>query len=103
MEAGKRSFTIDQSEVKLGEDSSSRYIARTPLAAAAKAARRIFANVTGKKQEVRFTLRETTQDSKGKLYKYIALKQKLDKPKVVNLNGNEVTYNHTYKVKSCKI
>jgi len=102
MESGQRSFTIEQSEIKLG-DTSSRYIARTPLAAASKAARRIFANITGNKKEVRFTLRETTQDSKGKMYKYIALKQKLDKPKVVNLNGTEVTYNHSYKVKSCKI
>ncbi len=102
MESGQRSFTIEQSEIKMGE-SSSRYIARTPLAAAAKAARRIFANVTGKKKEVRFTLRETTQDSKAKLYKYIALKEKLDTPKIVKLAGNDVTYNHTYKVKSCKI
>lgn len=84
-------------------DSSSRYIARTPLAAAAKAARRIFSNVTGNKKEIRFTLRETTQESKGKLYKYIAIKEKLSTPKVVNLNGNEITYNHSYKVKSCKI
>jgi len=102
MESGKRSFTIEQSEVKM-EESSSRYIARTPLAAASKAARRIFGNVSGNKKEVRFTLRETTIDSKGKSYRYIALKQKLDKPKVVKLNGNEVTYNHSYKVKSCKI
>lgn len=102
MESGQRSFTIEQSEIKMPE-ASSRYIGRSPIAAAAKAARRIFANTSVNKREVRFNLRETTQGSAGKTYRYIGVKEKLATPKVVTLNGNEVTYNHSYKVKSCKV
>ena len=98
---GKRSFAIEKSEVSISTES--RFISRTPYAAAAKAARRIFEVAPAKKQEVRFVLRETTQGSTGKAFKYIGIKEKLSKPRVVSIAGNDVVYNHKYTVKSCKV
>jgi hypothetical protein len=104
--ADKRFFTIDNSEIALS--GNSRYESKTPGAAAAKAARRLFKESASKKStkmkdEIRFTLRETTQGSSGKLFRYIGIKRKLDEPKVVSIAGTNVTYTHTYHVKSCKI
>ena len=100
--ADKRSFTIDNCEAKIS--GQTRFISKTPSAAAAKAARRIFKEVTNpKKDEIRFTLRETTQGSAGKLYRYIGIKRKLAEPKVVSIAGTNVTYTHTYHVKSCRL
>lgn len=98
----KRSFTVDNCEVKIS--GSTRFLSKTPSSAAAKAARRIFKEVSNpKKEEVRFTLRETTQGSTGKLYRYIGIKKKLEQPKVVSIAGTNVTYTHTYHVKSCRL
>ena len=57
----------------------------------------------GAKAEVRFTLRETTRGSGGKLYRYIGVKEKLAKPKVVSINGTDIVYTHKYHAKSCNI
>lgn len=99
----KRSFTIEKSEVNLG-NMVSRFESSTPSGAAAKAARRIFEKISDpKKDEIRFSLRETTQGSANKMYRYIGIKNKLAVPKVVNIAGNQVVYNHEYKVKSCRV
>jgi hypothetical protein len=98
----KRSFTIEDSEVPV--PGSTRFISSSPSGAAAKAARRVFKEIkNAKKTEVRLTLRETTQGSAGKSFRYIGIKEKLDEPKVVAINGSSITYTHSYKVKSCNI
>ncbi len=103
MNKGDRSFTVEKSEVKTASESP-RYVSKTPGAAAAKAARRIFAEIKdAKKTEVRFSIRETTQDSAKKEYKYIGIRQKLDKPKVLAIAGKDISITHEFKVKSCRI
>jgi len=98
----KRSFTIENSEVPV--PGSTRFLSSSPGGAAAKAARRVFNEVkSAKKSEVRFTLRETTQGSAGKSFRYIGVKEKLNEPKVVSINGSSITYTHSYKVKSCNL
>lgn len=103
MDPSQRSFTIEKCEVSTSSDSS-RYISKTPGGAAAKAARRIFAGIKNvKKTEVRFTIRETTQGSTGKMYRYIGIREKLDKPKIVVIAGKEVPIKHKFTVKSCRL
>ena len=103
MNTGDRSFTIEKSEVHLPDDATSRYISKTPSGAASKAARRLFTLTKDNKVEIRFTLRETTQGSNGKMYRYIGIRQKFDNPKVVSLGGKEVSYSQIVKVKSCRM
>jgi len=100
---GKRSFTVVKNEGAALKDT--RYVSSAPYSAAAKAARRLFAELPAKstKDEIRFTIRETTQGSAAKEFRYVALKRQLDKPKVVLIAGTTVTYHHEYKVKSCRI
>jgi hypothetical protein len=103
MDPSHRSFTVEKSEVAIPSEST-RYISRTPAGAAAKAARRIFAGIkNANKTEVRFTIRETTQGSVGKMYRYIGIREKLDKPKIVVIAGKEVPIRHKFTVKSCRI
>jgi len=103
MNKGDRSFTVEKSEVKTASESP-RYVSKTPSGAAAKAARRIFAEIKDtKKTEVRFTIRETTLGSANKEYRYIGIRQKLEKPKVVAIAGKEISITHEFKVKSCRI
>jgi len=103
MEKSDRSFTIHKCEVAMPSETS-RYISKTPAGAAAKAARRIFASVKNtKKEQIRFTIRETTQGSAGKMYRYIGLREKFAEPKVINIGGKEVSITHNFKVKSCRL
>ena len=102
LKMAKRSFTIEKCEIKM--DGVSRFESSTPSGAAAKASRRIFEQISDKKKdEIRFSLRETTQGSKNKLYRYIGIKRTLAEPKIVNIAGSQVVYNHEYKVKSCRV
>lgn len=103
MNTSDRSFTIIKCEVEIPSDNP-RYVSKTPGSAAAKAARRIFASIKNKtKHEVRFTLKETTQGSSGKLFRYIGLKEKLSEPKVTVIAGKEIVRTHVFKVKSCRL
>lgn len=95
-----RSFTISHSEVGI---SGGRYVGKTPYAVAAKAARAIFKEYDSKKKpEIRFELKETTRDSKGKVFKYIGVKESLETPIVVKRGDSQITINHKYHVKSCR-
>lgn len=96
----KRSFTIDHAEVPTTDFSNSRFESREPRGAAMKAARRLF-DIFPKKKEIKFTIRETTQGSAGRKYTYYGLREKLEKPVVLQLGDREVTYEHKYKVRSC--
>lgn len=103
MNSADRSFTIVDCEVKSPSDNP-RYVSKTPGGAAAKAARRIFATIKNKsKNQVRFTLKETTQGSAGNQYRYIGMKEKLAEPKVTVLAGKEIIRTHVFKVKSCRL
>jgi hypothetical protein len=105
MDKSDRSFTVEKSEVSLPSDSP-RFISKTPSGAAAKIARRMFAALKGKnkgKEELRFTIRETTQGTSGKLYRYIGIREKLAQPKVTVIAGKEIVRTHSYKVKSCRL
>lgn len=95
-----RSFTIETSEIGV---TGGRYMAKSPYNAAAKAARMLFREQTGKKTKIRFTLRETTRGEGGKVWEYIGIKNALAKPKVIVRGDSEITITHSYSVKSCKL
>jgi hypothetical protein len=96
-----RSFTVEKSEIGV---TGGRYIGTEPYRVARKVARAMFDAATSakkKKKEIRFTLRETTEGSKKKVYHYIGMKKSLDKPVVVKRGNTDVTIRHIYHVKSC--
>ena len=103
--AGDRSFTIVRASVKLPEGASTRYESSSPYSAASKAARRLYTEVekSSKKvpKEIRFTLRETTASGTSKEFTYVAVKRKLDVPKVVKIGDTTITYEYQYNVRSC--
>lgn len=105
MIGGGRSFTIVRASVKLPEGATTRYESKSPYSAAAKAARRLYTEVEkGSKRipkEIRFTLRETTQSGTSKEFTYVAVKRKLDVPKVVKIGNTTITYEYQYNVRSC--
>jgi len=95
---GKRTFTIDHSEVSVKE--GGRFVSNSPWSAAKKAIKQIYKE-GAKKKEIRFTIRETTQGSEGKEFAYIGAKFDLKTPKVVRLGNTEVTYTTDYEVRRC--
>jgi hypothetical protein len=101
MEGGakpKRSFTVEDSEVKV--TANTRYKSTTPRGAALKAVRHMYDNGATKK-EIKFTIRETTQGSDKKEYSYYGAKFDLKTPKEVKIGNTTVTYNHVYEVRRC--
>lgn len=94
----KRSFTVVHSEVKVHENS--RYISTTPRGAALKATRQMY-SAGATKKEIKFTIRETTQNSKHAEFAYFGAKFELKKPKTVKFGSAEVTYTHEYEVRRC--
>lgn len=98
-----RNFTVEKSEIGV---TGGTYTGKEPYRVASKAARVLFKQLQsekkkGKKNEIRFTLRETTADSNKKLYHYIGIKKTLSQPVVVKRGDSEIKINHTYHVKSC--
>lgn len=108
----KRTFTIESAEIKLPEDYQGRFESKTPGAAALKACRRIFkindelqkskSKSKGKKSEIRFVLRETTQNSAKKEFHYIGIKRTLDTPIEIRRGDVTITVKYEYKVKACQ-
>lgn len=95
----ERTFTVSDSEIDV---KGGRYTGKSPYAVAAKAARVLFKQAKATKREIRFTLKETTRDSSEKTFRYIGVKEQLNKPIVVTLGNSEVSINHKYHVKSCR-
>jgi hypothetical protein len=77
-----------------------RYISKSPAGAAKKAGSRILK----KKGQIstHVHIKETTQGSLKKTYKYIVRRQKLSQQKVVSLKGRRVTYKYKTTVKASK-
>lgn len=96
----ERFFTVESSET---HKTGGRYSGSTPSSAAVKAARVLFREHGGKKKEIRFTIRETTQGSEGKSFTYIGEKTKLRKPRVIIRGDTEIKIKHVYSVKSCSM
>lgn len=96
----ERVFTIEQSEVNV---TGGRYTGSSPYSVAAKAARAIFKESSSKKKDIRFSLKEITRDSPGKVFKYIGIKQSLDKPIIVKRGDTAIEISHKYHVKSCRV
>ena len=101
-----RSFTIEHivthsGHVKGKENLGGRYISRTPLGAAKKAASRICRNSKIKGRcTVDIKMKETTQGSTGKSYEYTA--KRIKDPKTVVRDGVEITYKYRTTVKAKK-
>ena len=91
-------YTVENSETGF---SGGRYKSKTPSGAAKKAASRIFKSTN--KKIITLTIRETTQGSDKKLYKYEAKRIKLAKPIIIKIKGNEIKYEYKTEVKPLDI
>lgn len=103
----KRSFAISSAEIPLPSNYQGRFESKVPRNAGLKAARRLF-EIAGesrkfaKKEEIRFTLRETTAGSNNREFHYIGVKHKLDTPKEIKRGDVVITVAHEYNVRVCK-
>lgn len=91
-------YTVHESDIGF---TGGRYKSKSPSSAAKKAASRMF-KMTNKKHIV-FTIRQTTQGTNKKMYKYRAENVKLDKPVILNIKGVEIIYNHKIDIKPLSI
>ena len=82
-------YTIEKSETGF---TGGRYNSKTPGGAAKKAATRLFRSTN--KKVLTFTIRQTTQGSDKKLYKYEAKRIKLTKPVIITIKGKEIKYEY---------
>lgn len=85
-------------------DVGGRYKSTTPMAAAKKAASKLFKKIDeSRKSSVRtiyFAIRETTSGSAHKVFKYVAKRVLLAKPVVITINGKEIVYKYKIDIKS---
>lgn len=93
----RRSFTVMSNDHKIANGGT--YISSTPLGAAKKAARQLFAK-SSRSRKIHFVLREMTRGSAKKTYKYVATKKKLDKPVEVVRGGVKVVVKFEYDIKA---
>lgn len=106
MNKGQRSFSVihlkSQSKGAKTKEGG-RYISKTPMGAALKAFNRECRSSKIKGQCSLVTiLRETTSGSKHKLYRYKMRRNKLNKPKIILMNGTEVTIKYKTTAKQMK-
>jgi len=94
-----RTFTIEKCE-SIPDCEGGRYTGKIPSQAARKAGRALF-KIAPKKRQIRFTIREMTQDSNKKEFTYTATKVKLTEPKVIKRGDVEITVKYEYLVKAC--
>ena len=93
----ERTFTVEKTTVE--EGLGGRFTGRIPYQAAKKAGRALLK--LSNKRQVKFTLREMTQDSKKKEFTYTVTKVKLDTPKTIQRGPVQLTVTHEYLVKAC--
>lgn len=103
----KRSFAIASAEIPLPADYQGRFESKAPRNAGLKAARRLFeiaaeARKFVNKEEIRFSIRETTAGSKGREFHYIGVKHKLEEPKQIKRGDVTIIVSHEYNVRVCK-
>lgn len=95
-----RSFTVDSVYNTLGRKltfEGGRYMSDIPSNAARKAFSQISQNMKGR-VNLEIHLRETTQNSSHKIYKYKV--RRIKKETTVTINGKVITYKYITKVKS---
>jgi hypothetical protein len=100
MDNQDRSFTVEafyKSGKKL-RSSGGRYISSTPAAAAKKAFSQYYRNHKSGRFSLEVHIRETTQNSSHKIYKYKVSKVK-DEREVVR-SGETIVYKYSTKIKS---
>lgn len=89
----KRSFTLLTADGNKG-----RYISATPSSVAKKIGNRVLKQK--KVQKITIEVKEITQNSKKKVYKYQV--SRIKNPKTIVRAGKEITYQYEIKVKSKK-
>lgn len=94
----KRNFTVEKSDNGF---TGGLYTGHSPTSAAKKSASKIF-DKSHKGNTVHFVLRETTQGSKKKMYKYKAILHKHNPPLKVMIAGKEVLIKKKIDIKSDK-
>jgi hypothetical protein len=100
MDDGDRSFTIVASSFDANQhEKDTRYINKSPYAAASKAANKLFDLHPKKGSVVRFKLLETTSGpSNGNTYEYEGKHVKINKK--IERGGNTITITSEIKIKS---
>jgi hypothetical protein len=106
---GKRRFLIEHCDIKLPSGYTGSFESSGPYQAASKAAHAVFRMTKTRKQDVKFTIRETTMGSAKKEFSYIGTKTVLDKPiprvnkkgePLLDAKGKQIMIKHKYSVKS---
>lgn len=97
-----RSFTVDSAfsstSGKKLKFTGGRYISDIPYTAVRKAFSQISKNMKGKKVTLEIHLRETTQNSAHKIYKYKVSRKY--SPTEVKIKDNTIVYKYKYTVKA---
>lgn len=98
-----RSFTIEKVEKASGgivRYTEGRFISETPSGAVKKMFTKLYHHLKSKGPlSLKITLRETTQSSKHKVYRY-KVTRKAEKTEIQLSNGETITFNFTSNVKS---
>jgi hypothetical protein len=99
-----RTFTIDNSCIKV---QGGRYKSSSPLSAARKAATRLFKKAKSMSayktsRKLTFSIRETTEGSKKKIFHYKVERVKLAKPIEREINGVKIINHFKIKIKTDK-
>lgn len=99
-----RSFTIYKIEHKdFKNNLGGRYINDTPLDAAKKAFNHILIDNKSKKITFSIHMKETTRNSKHKIYNYVLTRIRKNEPVTVNKDGTKIIYNYDVFTKDKKI
>jgi hypothetical protein len=99
-----KTYTVEESCINV---TGGRYKSNSPLAAAKKAATKLFKKAQSKPsskslKKISFCIRETTSGSDKKLFAYVATRVKLAQPLVRVINGVEIVNRFKTEVKADK-
>lgn len=108
-----KNFTIVGSGI---EFTGGKYRGKTRKIAANKAGSALFSRISNpdrfkngtiyekytNKKSIKFILRETTAGSNDKTTAFEVTRTKLENPKIIVINGTEITYNYVYETKQLK-
>lgn len=99
-----KTYTVEESHINV---TGGRYKSNSPMAAARKAATKLFKKAQEKAsskslKKISFSIRETTSGSDKKIFAYVATRVKLAQPLVRVINGKEIVNKFKTEVKADK-
>lgn len=105
MEQQKRSFTIVEivsDDKNVNKNLGGRYMSRTAVGAAKKAMNHVLRNNKSKYFKATIHLKETTRNSKNKVYKYNLTRIYKKDPITIEVDNNKITYKYDIFTKFVK-